>query len=93
MQRCFRSASFQISLIFVNQIDLKNRVAIVTGGAQGFGYAMVERFAKSAANVVIWDMDKELVLFGSSKTLRNESIGKEIDVKIEEGKAAIAVRT
>ena len=45
----------------MNQIDLKNRVAIVTGGAQGFGYAMVERFAKSEANVVIWDMDIKLM--------------------------------
>ena len=48
-------------------------------------------------NVIIngakWNIDKELVLFGSSKTLRNESIGKEIYIKIEEGKAAIAVRT
>ena len=45
----------------MNHIDLKNRVAIVTGGAQGFGYAMVDRFSISAANVVIWDMDKALM--------------------------------
>ena len=41
----------------MNQIDLKNKVAIVTGGAQGFGYAMVERFSQSNAKVIIWDMD------------------------------------
>ena len=45
----------------MNDIDLKNRVAIVTGGAQGFGYAMVERFSKSEAKVIIWDMDKTLM--------------------------------
>mgnify|MGYP001172161848 CR=1 FL=1 len=45
----------------MNLIDLKKRVAIVTGGAQGFGYAMVDRFSKSEANVVIWDMDKDLM--------------------------------
>ena len=45
----------------MNDIDLKNRVAIVTGGAQGFGYAMVERFSKSEAKVIIWDMDKSLM--------------------------------
>ncbi len=45
----------------MNQIDLKNKVAIVTGGAQGFGYAMVERFSQSNANVIIWDMDKNLM--------------------------------
>lgn len=40
-----------------NQIDLKGRVAVVTGGAQGFGRATVERFAASVAKVVIWDLD------------------------------------
>ena len=47
MQRCFRSASFQIWLIFVNQIDLKNKNAVITGAAQGFGYAIAKRFALS----------------------------------------------
>ena len=45
----------------MNQIDLKNKVAIVTGGAQGFGYAMVERFSQSNAKVIIWDVDKNLM--------------------------------
>ena len=45
----------------MNQIDLKNKVAIITGGAQGFGYSMVERFSKSGAKVVIWDKDEELL--------------------------------
>ncbi|MDA9749086.1 SDR family oxidoreductase [Pelagibacteraceae bacterium] len=45
----------------MNQIDLRDKVAIITGGAQGFGYSMVERFAKSGANVVIWDKDEELL--------------------------------
>jgi len=45
----------------MNQIDLKNKVAVITGGAQGFGYSMVERFSKSGANVVIWDKDEELL--------------------------------
>ena len=38
--------------------DLTNRVAIVTGGAQGFGLAITERFIKSGAKVVIWDIDE-----------------------------------
>jgi 2-dehydro-3-deoxy-L-rhamnonate dehydrogenase (NAD+) len=45
----------------MNQIDLKDKIAIVTGGAQGFGYAMVERFSKSDAKVIIWDMDVSLM--------------------------------
>ena len=45
----------------MNQIDLNNKVAVITGGAQGFGYSMVERFSQSGATVVIWDKDKDLI--------------------------------
>ena len=40
------------------KFDLNNRVAIVTGGAQGFGLAITERFIESGAKVVIWDIDE-----------------------------------
>ena len=40
------------------KFDLKDRVAIVTGGAQGFGLAITERFIDSGAKVVIWDIDQ-----------------------------------
>ena len=39
------------------KFDLKNRVAIVTGGAQGFGLAITERFIEAGAKVIIWDID------------------------------------
>ena len=45
----------------MNKIDLKNKVAIVTGGAQGFGVAIVEKFLASDAKVIIWDKDKEMM--------------------------------
>ena len=45
----------------MNQIDLNNKTAVITGGAQGFGYSMVERFSKSGAKVVIWDKDQKLI--------------------------------
>ena len=45
----------------MNQIDLNDKVAIVTGGVQGFGLAVVERFLNSGANVVIWENDKKLL--------------------------------
>ena len=41
----------------MNQIDLKGRVAIITGGAQGIGFAVAERFIASGAKVVLWDID------------------------------------
>ena len=44
----------------MNQIDLNGHVAIVTGGAQGIGQAIVERFAASGATVEIWDLDLDL---------------------------------
>src|SRR5215831_11780747 len=43
-----------------NKIDLGARNAVVTGGAQGIGRAIVERFLESGAAVAIWDRDKAL---------------------------------
>ena len=61
----------------MNNIDLKNRIAIVTGGAQGFGLAMVEKFLASGAKVIIWDKDKNLL---ESLKLGDEVKTFEVDV-------------
>ena len=45
----------------MNKIDLNNKTAIITGGAQGFGLAMTKRFLDSGANVIIWDIDKKTI--------------------------------
>ena len=45
----------------MHKFDLNNRIAIVTGGAQGFGYAIVKRFLDSGAKVIIWDIDKKFI--------------------------------
>jgi 2-dehydro-3-deoxy-L-rhamnonate dehydrogenase (NAD+) len=42
----------------MNKIDLNGRCAVVTGGAQGFGRAIGERFIASGAKLAIWDHDQ-----------------------------------
>ncbi len=41
----------------MNQLDLRNRVAIITGGARGIGYAIAERVLRSGGIAVLWDID------------------------------------
>ena len=43
----------------MHQFDLKNKTAIITGGAQGFGLDIAKRFLKSGAKVIIWDIDED----------------------------------
>jgi 3-oxoacyl-[acyl-carrier protein] reductase len=43
----------------MNKFDLNNRTAIITGGAQGFGFAISKRFIQSGAKVIIWDIDED----------------------------------
>jgi NAD(P)-dependent dehydrogenase (short-subunit alcohol dehydrogenase family) len=45
----------------MNQIDLAGKRAVITGGAQGIGRAVAERFLASGAAVGLWDQDAELV--------------------------------
>ena len=40
--------------------DFKNRTALVTGGAQGFGLDIAKRFLNSGAKVIIWDIDPKM---------------------------------
>jgi len=43
----------------MNQIDLNGQVAVVTGGAQGIGYAIAKRLVASGAKVSLWDTNAE----------------------------------
>ena len=42
----------------MNNFDLKSKIAIVTGGAQGFGLDIAKKFINSGAQVRIWDNDE-----------------------------------
>ena len=46
----------------MNRIDLDGRVAIVTGGAQGIGFATAQRMLRSGAKVIVWDIDEPLMV-------------------------------
>ena len=76
----------------VNKIDLAGRFAVVTGGAQGFGKAMVERFVQSGAKVAIWDRD---VAFAekTAKALGDNVIAIACDVGDPASVAAARERT
>ena len=57
----------------MNKIDLNEKVAVITGGAQGIGLAIAERMLDSGASVSLWDRDQKLV----EETARSlESRGK-----------------
>ena len=63
----------------MNQIDLNNRCAVVTGGAQGFGRAITERFVASGAQVAIWDHDLALAE-NTAKQIGDAVIAVNVDV-------------
>lgn len=64
----------------MNQIDLNNRVMVVTGGARGIGYAVAQRALRSGAAVALWDIDAER-LERSRKEL--SELGKVSVVRVE----------
>lgn len=65
----------------MNQIDLNGRKAIVTGGAQGIGRAVAERFIASGARVVLWDRDLDL-----SRQTADEIGATAVDVDVTDPK-------
>ena len=60
----------------MNNFDLKDRVAIITGGAQGFGLAISKRIIQSGGKVVIWDIDEIAI-----KSALDEVNSKNLSVK------------
>ena len=61
----------------MHQFDLKNRTAVVTGGAQGFGLAITERFIEARATVIIWDIDENAAKEAVSK-VNSENVSYQI---------------
>ena len=57
--------------------SFKQRTAIITGGAQGFGLDIAKRFLNSGAKVIIWDIDKKMIE-NATKSLNNTNLSSNI---------------
>ena len=74
------------------KFNLNDRVGIVTGGAQGFGFAITERFISSGAKGIIWDIDenefKKAISKINSKNCNFQIVDvrqiKEVETKLNE---------
>jgi len=73
----------------MNEIDLKGRIAVVTGGARGIGFAVAERFRRSGARLALWDVD------GADAAARRleGALGSTVDVTDERSVAAALTET
>jgi len=59
------------------KFNLSNRIAIVTGGAQGFGLAIAKKFLDCGAEVIVWDIDKS-ALNRAQESIKNEKFTTQI---------------
>jgi NAD(P)-dependent dehydrogenase (short-subunit alcohol dehydrogenase family) len=64
----------------MNTIDLKDRVAVITGGARGIGFAAAQKMLASGASVAIWDVD-DAALTSAAASL--SSAGKVYPARVE----------
>jgi 3-oxoacyl-[acyl-carrier protein] reductase len=78
----------------MNQIDLKQRHAVVTGGAQGIGFSIANRLLASGASVSIWDRDAELLAVALKQLGKSGPVSAEtVDVSDTAGVAAATAAT
>jgi 2-dehydro-3-deoxy-L-rhamnonate dehydrogenase (NAD+) len=63
----------------MNQLDFRDRRALVTGGASGIGLAVARRLAASGARVALWDSD-ERALASANEKLDRRAVTQTVDV-------------
>ena len=74
----------------MNQIDLKDKTAIITGGARGIGFAIAQRITASGARCAIWDLDADAAI-AAAQSLEG-AVAVTVDVT-EADSVAAAART
>ena len=61
----------------MNKYNFEGQVAIITGGAQGFGYAISKKIINSGGKVIIWDIDKKAIDI-AKKNINSENFDHQI---------------
>ena len=64
----------------MHKFDLKNKTAVITGGAQGFGLNIAKKFLNSGARVNIWDIDIKQLKKAKSRIKNNNLSYQVVDV-------------
>ncbi len=64
----------------MHNFDLRNKVSVITGGAQGFGLDIAKRFIKSGSKVIIWDIDEAQLKSASSEVNSDDLSYNIVDV-------------
>ena len=78
----------------MNQIDLKCRTVVVTGGAKGIGYGVAECALRSGTAVTLWDMDEIRAQHSRNALERFGAVSSfTVDVQDEKSVAEVTART
>ena len=76
----------------MNQLDMKGRHAVITGGATGLGYAIAQRMLASGASVTLWDRDAQ-ALTKACAALGSQAHGVTVDVAEHASVVAAVIQT
>jgi 3-oxoacyl-[acyl-carrier protein] reductase len=76
----------------MNRLDFDGRIAVVTGGAAGIGFAIAKRLVASGGRVSLWDRDPAALQTAAAK-LRPGTDVQAVDVADADGVAAAAQGT